>query len=102
MGLLSDETFVRYRRSKCVVFKWILLVRGLRERISLPRLGYYPVMTVFELVINVWFPRKAGISCSIDRTEIQFAGVLCPICRICCKQQDVRVCLYVPSAYISK
>jgi hypothetical protein len=62
VGLPSDETFVRYRRSKCVVFKWILVVRDLRGQICLPRLGYYPVMTIFELVINVWFPRKDGIS----------------------------------------
>jgi hypothetical protein len=62
VGLPSDENFVRYRRSKCVIFKWILVVRDLRGRIDLPRLSYYPVMTIFELVINVWFPRKDGIS----------------------------------------
>jgi len=62
VGLTSDETFVRYRRNKCVIFKWTSVVRGLRGRICLPRLGYYPVMTIFELVIDVWFPRKDGIS----------------------------------------
>jgi hypothetical protein len=59
---LPSETSVRYRRSKCVIFKWILVVRDLRGRICLLRLGYYPVMTIFELVINVRFPRKGGIS----------------------------------------
>ena len=62
VGLPSDETFVRYRRSKCVIFKWILVIRDLRGRVCLPRLRYYPVMTIFELIINVLFPRKDGIS----------------------------------------
>ena len=60
--LPSDETYVRYRRNKYVIFKWTLVVRCLRGRICLPRLGYYPVMIIFELVINVRFPRRDGIS----------------------------------------